>query len=839
MIWLAARFAMRELRSGVQELNLLIACLALGVAAIAVVNSLSAAIDRGMSEQGQPLLGGDLEFSVMHRDLTPDEQAFLAQNGTVNMVATLRAMASAKSERTLVEVKAVDEAYPLFGQVSLEDGEARLGEALALRDGRYGAVADPALLQRLGLKPGDVLQLGQAALTVRAALAGEPDRIADGFALGPRLMISRAALKATDLVQPGSLVTWRHRLKLNNGDPANLLQVREEAQRRFPQAGWRIRGRDNAAPQVNRFIDRVSFFLAIAGLAALVTGGVGVANTVRAFLARRMPNIAMLKCLGAPAQLVFAACFIEVLAVSIVAILMGLVPGALAPLAVAKLFGTYLPLPIATGVEWRALAIAGVYGLLTAIGFALGPLALAMDVRPMVLLRRAAGLPQGQFRPEVVAGQVLAVVAVAAVARKTLPDFGVTLWFLAGLMGSFVVLFGLARGVMAVAQRLPPPANAVRAYALASLYRPGAATPSAVLSLGLGLTLLVTLAMVDRSISREVEASLPATAPSFYFIDVPNGERDRFMAVLQGTGGVDKIGDAPMLRGQITKVNGVPADKVKVAPGVSWALGGDRGLTYAAEPSRGTTIVAGEWWPQNYGGPPLVSLTADVAEGLGLKLGDTISVNVLGREVTAKVASFRSVDWRSLEMNFVMIFSPNTLAGAPHTHVVTARAEPAQQAAVLKAVASAFPAVTSISIREALATVGKLLEQLMGAIRMASAVTLLAGVLVLAGALAAPLSARQYDFAVLKTYGATRRQLIGALVFEHAILGLGCALFAVVLGSLSAYGIVRHVMEMPFTFSLTVAVWIALAGMATTIIAGVLTAWPALSVKPARRLRGE
>jgi putative ABC transport system permease protein len=734
-------------------------------------------------------------------------------------------------------VKAVDAAYPLFGAIRLGDG-GDLHDALAKRGERFGAVADPALLGKLGIGAGDTVRLGRQDLELRAALESEPDRVGDGFALGPRLMISREALQATGLVQPGSLVTWRHRLRLDDSG-GDVRQVMQEAKRQFPQAGWRIRGRDNAAPQVGRFVDRVSFFLSLAGLAALITGGVGVANTVGAFLNRRMANIAMLKCLGASAGLVFRIYLIEVLAVALLAIAIGLLPGAIAPAVVSGLFAAALPLPIASSVEWGALALAAVYGLVAAIGFAVGPLALAMDVRAITLLRSTAGLVRTRHRPRITAVQAMAALALSAIALMTLPDLTITAWFIGGLALSFAVLLGLARVVMLAAERWPAPANAVGAYALSSLYRPGSATPSAVLSLGLGLTLFVTLALVDRSISSELRSSLPASAPSFYFLDVPNSERDRFVELLRDTSGSDRIGDAPMLRGQITKVNGVAADKVRSSPDARWALGGDRGLTYAEEPPRGSDIVAGSWWPRNYSGPPLVSFTADVASGLGLKLGDTISVNVLGREVTARIASLREVNWRSLEMNFVMIFSPNTLAQAPHTHLVTVHASPETQPAVLKAVSQAYPAVTAISIAEALETVGGLLGRLIAAVRMASGVTLVAGVLVLAGALAATLAGRQHDFAILKTFGATRRQLVWSLIGEHALLGLICAGFAMLIGSAAAFAIVRHVMEMQFAFSLAVALWTASAAMALTIVAGVATAWPALSVKPARHLRSD
>lgn len=836
---LGARFAWRDLRSGLHGFRILLACIVLGVAAIAAVGSLSSALERGIANEGQPLLGGDLEFSVIHRQLDPEELALLEAAGRVSAVATLRAMAQAGDNRALVEVKAVDDLYPLYGAVELEGGRT-LAETLAPLAGRFGVAAEPQLLARLGLVPGDEVRIGAATFEVRGVIGREPDRVADGLIIGPRLMMSHAALAATGLVRPGSLITWRYRVALpGSPGPAAVSEVREAAAAAFPDAGWSIRTRDRAAPGVERFLDRLTFFLTLVGLTALIVGGVGVANAVSAFLQRKRDSIAILKCLGAPAGLVFRTYLIEVLIVASLGIGLALALGAATPFAVEWLFADVLPVPIAAGLDGRALGRALVFGYLVTLAFALWPVARARTIAPTALFRMASlagwSLPEPRFL--IAIGLCLAAIAVLALAA--FPNRELTLWYLGGLSAGFVVLSGLAFAVMRLAERRLRPKGAVVRYAIANLYRPGAPTPSIILSLGLGLMLFVTLALIDRNIGEELRSSLPERAPSFFFLDVQGSERDEFVALLQAQPGVEAVDTAPMLRGRVKLLNGRPVDEARPDPEVAWAVRGDRGLTYADELPAGSRLVAGRWWPRNYDGPPLVSFVDEVAEGLGLNIGDTVTVNVLGRDITAEIANLRHVDWRSLQINFAMVFSPNTLRAAPHAHIVTAAAAEETESAMLAAMSEAFPTVTAVRVRDALEAVNELVGKLIVGVRAASAVTFITGIVVLAGALAAGLAGRLYDAAVLKTLGATRPQLMGAFAIEYALLGLTAAAFATIAGTAAAWAIVRFLIEMPWTFSPATAVATAAAAMAATVVVGLLTTWRALDAKPARLLRTE
>ena len=836
-LWL--RFAARDLRSGLQGFWIFLTCLALGTGTIAIIGSLAAAIERGLEEQGQPLLGGDIEISLIHREATDKELAFIRSKGDVSKVATVRAMAVAGDGTTLVEAKSVGDNYPLYGKLELDDG-GNLADALAKKDGIYGAVADPLLMGRLGIKPGDTIKLGSIDIAIRGLIKTEPDRISDGIVLGPRLMLREEALRTTGIVQPGSLITWRYRIKLPPpADAAQLREVAREARDDYAESGWRVRTRNNAASGVDRFIERLGYFMTLVGLASLIVGGAGIANAVQAFVVRKSNSIATLKCLGASSRDVFGIYLTEILLVALVAIAIGLAAGAVAPALISATLAGLLPLPVTARVEVVPLIFAGVLGLLVTLAFALWPLGHTRRVPASALFRHRSAPVHGWPGPWELAAIAAALVILAALVFLSFSQWRITAWFIGGLVASFVVLLGLAQAIIFASRRMPKLRSAIWRYAIANIHRPGSATASVILALGLGLTLFVTLALTDRTITTELRSGLPDKAPAFFFLDVRNTELDQFKQALEKEPGVTRVSNAPMLRGRMVTIKGVPVAEVNASSESSWALRGDRGLTYSNTLPEGSVLVDGKWWPENYDGPPLVSFVDEIAKGIGVKVGDEVTVNVLGREITAKVANTREVNWRSLGINFVMVFSPNTLKNAPHSHIVTVEMNGGDEAGLLNRMARAYPSVTAVRVKDAIEIVSGLLNQMLAAVRGANVLTLLTGVLVLAGALAAGLSERLYDAVVLKTYGASRRQLVGAFVIEYAALGLAAAVFGLIVGSLGSWFLARFILEMPWSFSAPVAILTALIAMSVTVIAGLAVTWKALSARPAPYLRNE
>jgi putative ABC transport system permease protein len=824
--------------------GIFLACIALGVAAIAGVTSISRSLTEGLTREGRKILGGDMAFSLMHREVTPPERAFLEGQGRLSAIATLRAMAMAGERGSgLVELKAVDGAYPTIGALATEPA-LPVAALLPERDGAFGAAVDPALLARLDLKIGDRVQIGAAAVELRALLVSEPDKIANGIGWGPRLIVSQDALRATGLLQPGSLVRWTYRLLLPPGiagDDAALERIAGEADRALPEAGWEVRSRVNADPRFARNIERFTQFLTLVGLTALMVGGVGVANAVRGFVDRKRASIATLKSLGAPGGQVVALYLVQVLIIAIFGILIGLAVGAALPFAVTGALGHLLPIPIAPTLAPAELGVALLYGILTALAFALAPLGRAHDVQVSGLFRDQIDPERRWPRRRYLVAVGLAVAALVALAVAASYDRRIALIFIGSAAAAFALLRVVATGVMALARRLPRPRRAAPRMALANLHRPGALTPSLVLSLGLGITLLVTLALIDANLTRQLTQTLPKVAPSFFFLDIPNAQAPAFDAHIKAQSPDAQINRVAMMRGRIVALRGVPASQIKADEQVAWVLDGDRGLTYSATVPEGSTLSAGQWWPADYRGPPLVSLDERLRDGIGLKVGDEITVNVLGRNLTATVANFRQIEWRTVGINFVMVFTPSTFAGAPHTHLATVTfpggADAAKEAKVLRETAKVYPSVTSIRVKDALEAVNDMVAQLVTAIRGASAIALVASLLVLAGALAAGHRARLYDAVVLKTLGATRARLLSAYALEYGALGAVTALFGLVAGSAAGAMIVTQVMRLPFALDLSGAVVAAALAVVVTVGLGLLGTWRILSQKPAPYLR--
>ena len=840
---LLLRLALRELRAGLKGFGIFLACIALGVAAIASVSSLSRSLTEGISREGRRILGGDMAFSLIQREAAGPERAFLESKGRVNVIASMRAMAVAGDKGSgLVEMKAVDGGYPTVGALET-DPQLAPAELFAERNGAFGAAVDPALLARLDLKVGDRVTVGAANVELRARLVSEPDKIADGIGFGPRLLLSQEALNATGLVQPGSLVRWTYRLTLPQAQSTEegLTRIEAEAGRVLPEAGWNIRTRLNADPRFARNIERFTQFLTLVGLTALLVGGVGVANAVRGFVDRKRASIATFKSLGAPGGQVVMLYLTQVMLIAIVGIGIGLAFGAALPFVITALFGHLLPIPIQPTLAWGELGIALLYGALTALVFAIVPLGRAHDVPVSGLFRDQIDPERRWPRKRYVTALALSVVALVGLSLLAAYDRRIALMFIAAAAGSFLLLRVVAMGIMAVARRLPRPRRTAPRLALANIHRPGALTPSLVLSLGLGITLLVTLALIDTNLTRQLTQSLPQRAPSFFFLDIPNQQADAFEGFLRQQASDAQIERVPMMRGRLVTLGGRPVAEVKAPEDISWVLEGDRGITYAKAPPEGSKVVQGEWWPDNYRGKPLVSFDRKIAEGLGLKIGDEITVNVLGRNISATISNFREVEWRSMGINFVMVFSPNAFAGAPHTHLATVTFPNGSDAAldtrILRSSAQAYPMVTSVRVKDALEAVNDVVSQLVMAIRGASSIALIASLLVLAGALAAGHRARLYDAVVLKTLGATRARLLSAYALEYGLLGLATVVFGLLAGSLAAYFIVERVMNLSFTLDLSGAILASALAVLVSVGLGLAGTWRILSQKPAQYLR--
>jgi len=836
----AARIARRELRGGLRGFRIFLACLALGVAAIAAVGSVRQSIELGLQSEGAAMLGGDAEIELTYRFAEDSERAWMNSVSTaVSEIVDFRSMAVVTrgdiTERGLTQVKGVDDAYPLYGTVVL-DPAMPLSQALDGQGGLPGAVIDGVLIDRLGLKPGDTLKLGAQDFVLMAALKREPDGAGGGFSMGPRTIVRRADLANSGLLQPGTLFETAYRLRFAPG--TSLADTELAARQALPDAGLRWRDSRNGAPGVTRFVERLGAFLVLVGLAGLAVGGVGVSAAVRAYLDEKIGVIATLKTLGAESRTIFLAYAMQIGALTLAGIGIGLILGAVAPLALAPLIQDRLPVPAVFSVHIAPLAEAALYGLLAAALFTLWPLARTQQVRAAALFRDGAGHATRWPRwPFILTSGVLLFTLVGLAAWFSGLE-RLTFWSAAGLFLAFLTLLLVGYGLRKIAGRFAR-LRLLRGHsslrmALGSVGGPGSEAGSVVLSLGLGLTVLAAVGQIDANLRGAIARDLPDLAPSYFVVDIQNDQIDPFLATLQADPQVSRVETAPMLRGVITQINGHPAAEVA---GNHWVLRGDRGLTYSATPPSGTEITAGEWWPSDYTGPPLISFAAEEAEEMGLKLGDSLTVNVLGRDIRAELASLRHVDFSNAGMGFIMSMTPAALAGAPHTHIATIYAEEQAEARLLRDFGAAYPNITLIRVRDAIARFAEVLQGIAAATTYGALATLVTGLIVLIGAAAAGVRARTYEAAILKTLGATRASILLNFALRSACFGLAAGLVAIAAGGLAGWGVMTFVMEADFAFEPFSAIAIVTGGVLATLLAGLVFAWGPLAARPAQVLR--
>ena len=830
----ATRLARRELRGGLRGFRIFLACLALGVAAIAAVGTVRTSIGEGLKREGAALLGGDAEMDFTYRFATEEERAWMAEHATaVSEVVDFRSMAVVGEERALTQVKSVDSAYPLVGRVIL-DPDLTIGEALAGQDGTPGAVMERVLVDRLGLSPGDTFRLGTQDFVLMATLSREPDNASAGFGLGPRTIVATEALRASGLLEPGTLFSTDYRLDLPDGTDLNALKA--EAEAAFAEDGMSWRDSRNGAPGVARFVDRLGDFLVLVGLSGLAVGGVGVSAAVRAYLSRKTGVIATLRTLGAERSTIFLTYFIQIGTLSAIGIAIGMVLGAALPLTLAPLIEASLPVPAAFTIYPKPLIEAAIYGTLTAFIFTLWPLARTEEVRAATLFRDALDSARILPRARYLLATALALVLLVGLAAYFSRSLWLTVWTTGGIAGALLLLVLAAIGIRWIARRgarLSRGRPALR-WALAAISGPREGAASVVLSLGLGLSVLAAVGQIDGNLRNAIEGDLPDIAPSYFFVDIQKDQMPGFTERLETDPAVSRIDSAPMLRGIITKINGRPAREVA---GGHWVLNGDRGVTYSGELPERTHLTAGEWWGPEYDGPPLISFAAEEAAEMGLKLGDTMTINILGRDITGTIASFREVDFSTAGIGFVLAMNPSALEGAPHSFISTVYADEEAEAQILRDLASAYPNITAIRVRDAIDRVSDVLAGIAAATSWGAAATLVTGFLVLIGAASAGMGARTYEAAVLKTLGAARSWILGSFALRSGILGSAAGIVAIAAGILGGWAVCTFVMETEYTVIWPSALIIVVGGAIATLIAGLLFAAGPLGSRPAQVLR--
>ncbi len=891
---LIVRLAWREmpsLASGGRGFRIFLLCLILGIATIAGVGSLSAAFVGGLAAEGQAILGGDVSLRLAHRRASAAERAWL-KHGAKNVrslseVATLRSMVRVRldskedNNTALVELKAVDAIYPLYGAVLLSHPSSHLQEAKdkqSLNDiitrppteggantdkatPLYYGVAEADLFDRLDLDIGAQVRIGAIDVELVARLVQEPDRTSGGFPLAPRLLISHAALKASDLVREGSLVHFHYRVKLapenndsNNSTTSNeiLQNFISDAQSTFPYAGWQIRDRNDASPTLRRFIERMALFFTAIGLTALVVGGVGVSNAIGAYLTTRRETMAILKSLGAPATTIIGIYGVQIALFTMLGVVIGLALGAALPLLAQVMIGDVLPVQIIAALYPAPLLSAAGFGILTAIAFALYPLGLIEKTPVAQLFGGAVRLVGVRPAPYFIFGIALCFIGLVAMVFLLANSIAIALWFCVGLAFAYFALRIAAAQVIKLAFwcRQHVAHNMILRFALAHITRPHAPVLAVTLSIGLSVALLASIALVEGNLSRQIDGNLPTRLPSFFMLDIQPDQIDDVRVLVEATTinttpaitpaiTPNTIETLPMLRGQVLSINGVAVADLEVPPQAAWIFRGDRNLTYAETPPPGGEIVAGQWWAADYSGAPLLSFDADIAAHLGVVVGDMIGVNILGRPLQARVANLRRVDWASGGINFAMIFSPEPLRFAPHVYLASVHIDETQEVGFIRTISRDYPNITLIRVKDALQRAADILRQLQLAVQIMSAITLATGLLVLAGAMAGSHYARLYDSVILKILGASRRHILAIYALEYMLVGAAAAFMAAALATLASWGLVAGLMDADWVFLPLPLILTLTAGVLVAASLGIIATLYTLNAPVASALRAQ
>ena len=834
---LAFKLGLRDLRHGIQSFRIFIVCLVLGVAAISGVGSISKAMNTGIINDSQRLLGGDFSIQLTHRPITREAYDYIKKIGQISTINNMRAMAKTVRDgrRTLIELKAVDDPYPLFGSIKLSP-DMSIRDALSNQNDEIGAIIAPALSQRLKLNLGDKIKIGDATFTIRAEIVDEPDRVVRFTTFGPRTMIHSKNLDKTGLLIKGSLATFNYRVKLKkNYDVDSTVNKLNQA---FPKAGWRIRTTKNAVPGFDRFNKQVTQFLTLIGLTALLVGGLGIANAVRNFLEQRTLTIATLKSLGASGRLIFHIYLIQTMLLATIGITVGVILGISCPFLVSSLISKFMPIDLPSNIYWQPILTAALYGYLMTLLFSFWPLSQARNVTPAQLFRSIITPAQTVIKAPLLLTLLAIILLLTVIAILTTEDQRLALSFVGGAAFIFIIFGFFSKLFIQIFRKIKSVKILPIRLAVANIHRPGSPASDIILSLGLGLTLLLTVVLVEINMRRQLDEQIPKIAPSYFFIDIQPNQEIEFTKLVNSIPGTTNIQKTPMVRGRVVRINGKSVDKVKPDPDIAWAINGDRGLTYTKQKPKNTKLLAGAWWPENYSGAPLISLDANVARGVRVGIGDTITLNILGQEITATIASLRHIEWSNLGMNFVFIFSPGTLESAPHSIISAVYASSTKaEEEIQKAVTDAFPNVSAIGVKDALENANKILNAISAAIRITASITLIAGILVLVGAFSAQHQKRVYDATIFKVLGATRKRILFAYIMEYGLLGLLSAGISIMLASLISWVIVMKIMKTDFSLSFSAIAITTGVSLFLTIGLGLLRTWKSLGLKASAVLR--
>ena len=876
--------AWRETRGSWHQFAFFLVCVAIGVGSVVGIELFATNMESMILGNARSLLGGDLEIQLA-RQLGESGKNVLASlknrhveithvRELVGMVAVQENQEHSASPKVLtprftqlVQLKVVEDNYPLYGHVGVSP-EQPLHSMLSSADSCqespcFGIVVQESLLITLGIGVGSHIKIGQARFEIKGVLLKEPDRVASAFSLGPRVMISREALVATDLVQVGSRIRQRYLLRVP--ESLSLEPLRGELQGRLANAGARVSTFHDAQPRIRRFLDQLTTYLGLIGLTALFVGGIGIACTIHGFIKQKITTVAILKALGTNAGLITRVYVGQSVLMGCVGSFIGATLGIGLQLAIPLLLRGLIPITVANTVTALPLIKGFVLGVATTFLFALWPLLTIRTIPPALVFRREVeqGIVQNdpesfwrtlwisfvtfwrdrqQFITGVIIGLGLTLLATWQ-ARSIFLGLTFILAFALALLilqfGAWLLLSGL--------RTLPRPRSFVIRQALGNVQRPGNYTTGMAVSIGVGVMVIVTIALIKTSLLAAIEDRIPEDAPTFFFIDIQPDQKSQFEQIIQAQTPTATYKLTPVVRSRIGAINGktVSPEEHKGKRN-GWYFTREYVLTALGDLPKDNTIVKGHWWPtehrRGHASTPEsigISVEDEAAKSLGLDLGSTVEFDIQGASLSTVVQSTRKVDWGSFSTNFFMILAPRSFDDAPLTYISTAKVNPKEETPLQQALVRALPNITAIKIGDVLANIARLLEQLAWAIQGMAILSIIGGAAVMVAALSSTRYRRLHESAILKAIGSTRQIVVQIFAIEFAVIGSLAGLIGIGLASTLSWVILHFFLDITWDFQLTILAWGLFATIALAVIVGFLSTFRVLGQSPLAVLRQE
>ena len=768
--------AWRDLRGSGRSLWIFCACLVLGVTLIAGSGGLFRQVSGGLLSDTRALLGGDLEV----RDRAPlraEELAWMRSRGDVSLLVEMRTMLrAADGPARIAELQSFDERYPLYGNMELRPASS-LGEALAMREGRWGAAVDPVLAERLGVAVGDRIEIGDLPVTVRALIARQPDRSLRADWRGPPVLIAAEALEATGLVQPGSRLSYRYRIRTSEEPRA----WRTAFSTAFPDAGWEVHTFMERSDRLAEVLSQIASGLLLIGFSALFVGGLGVFNSVHAYLQAKLATIATLRALGLRDGRLAAVYFCQVLMLAAATSVAGAALGGALALAGAAVASERLPLAPALAQLPGPMILAWLFGVLTALAFSLPAIGRALSVPPAALFR---GIDTAAMRTPAAYWQLTAVARASAgrPTRRLVPALLLAL------------LEGLVRALRVLAPRVAAHRLLVDRFelrlALANLCRPGSSLRPCLLSLGSALTLLVVGALL-----RTVNETIPERSPAMVFYDIQPDQLAKFQGLVKESRSLQRLDVAPLVLARLTHVNGASLQE-SADPARMLEARDEHKLSYRLNNFDKLVLDQGQWWADGYRGRPLVAMEDREAEQAGLRIGDRLRFNILGQAVEAELVAIYSQRRFQSRFWFEAIFSDGVLDPFVTRYVGAAYLDHAETASLQNRIAAAAPGVITIRTESILREARDLLAKAGAGLAVIAGVSLLASLLVLVSAIASSRARQIYDASVLHVVGARISMIRRSLQLEYTLLAVLTSLFAIAVGSAIAIALLQYRLQL-------------------------------------------